>query len=589
MKRIQALLMAFALIACTVGAIQLGTISAEAVTVSNQEYEVFYTGRHSSFLCNKVTVGNEVGTEYFLTYTVESVTSSGSQNGFLGTSDPESQFPYTKGSGLLYYQQRKSDKETPELLMEGYTYFVKFTVTESGYRYVAARAKGNSSEYFVIEGKAADGKSNGKNYGYFGLWFGDGVTEAHLTNVRFYDVNGKDLGVWSPRSLANVVKCNEVKADTQVDHSYTVTAADMVNLAISNEKPLTTDRMYIEYTVVEAESTATQSGIALSNYPQNTYPHSNGMLKYESLAAEQSSFLLQSGAKYIIVLEKGKYGFTAYAQITKDGKFVTKVFPLVSGSYVEDAQYFSLWFGTGQDCKTSFILEDVKIYDGNKENLGVQSNNSDVRIRHFGAVLDYAACEAVYYCHTSGASYTLYEDQTLIYEANGTKTEGTYTVRDNQITISLGEDSQTYDYLYSGFTAQDEQAFKRLYSYQVKFVAGNGTEDIVQVMDMEKGYKAVKPADPTLSGCSFEGWCTSDGTAYEFGTMVTKSTTLYAKWTNGAGVTYLANEDAPAANENQVDVLVIVICALIVLAAVAGSVWIIKGGMKRGTDVKPEE
>jgi hypothetical protein len=64
---------------------------------------------------------------------------------------------------------------------------------------------------------------------------------------------------------------------------------------------------------------------------------------------------------------------------------------------------------------------------------------------------------------------------------------------------------------------------------------------------------------------------------------------LYAKWTNGAGVTYLANEDAPAANENQVDVLVIVICALIALAAVAGSVWIIKGGMKRDTDVKPEE
>jgi hypothetical protein len=28
---------------------------------------------------------------------------------------------------------------------------------------------------------------------------------------------------------------------------------------------------------------------------------------------------------------------------------------------------------------------------------------------------------------------------------------------------------------------------------------------------------------------------------------------------------------------------------LIALAAVAGSVWIVKGGMKRDTDVKPEE
>ena len=157
MKRIQAFLMAFVLAACVVFAINASVISADAVRVSQQEYEVYYTGRHSSFLCNKVSVGNAVGTEYFLTYTVKSVTSSGSQNGFLGTNAPELQFPYTEGSGLLYYQQRKSDKETPMLLMEGYTYFVKFTVTESGYRYIAARAKGNSSEYFVIEGKAADG------------------------------------------------------------------------------------------------------------------------------------------------------------------------------------------------------------------------------------------------------------------------------------------------------------------------------------------------------------------------------------------------------------------------------------------------
>ncbi len=581
MKRIQAFLMAVVMLLGIVGVMGVGTMKAEAVTVSKQEYEVFYTGRHSSFLCNKETVGNTVGTEYFLTYTVESVTSSGSQNGFLGTNAPELQFPYTEGSGLLYYQQRKSEKETPELLMEGYTYFVKFTVTESGYRYLAARAKGNSSEYFVIEGKAADGESNGKNYGYFGLWFGDGVTEAHLTDVRFYDANGKDLGVWSPRSLANVVKCDEVKADTQIDHSYTVEANDMVNLAISNEKPLTTDRMYIEYTVAEANSVSKQSGIALSDYPKNTYPHSNGMLKYQTLAEGETPMLLQVGATYMIVLEKGNHGFTAYAQITKDGKTTTKVFPLVSGAYEKNAEYFSLWFGTGQEDKTSFILENVKIYDGNKNNLAVQSNNRDVRIQHFGALEDYAGCEAVYYCQETGAIYTLYADQTLTYEANGQKLEGTYSIRDNQITIVLGEESLTYDYLFRGFTAQNAQQFKRLGTYQVKFVAGNGSKDVIQTLDMANGYKVQKPADPVLDGCSFVSWCTADGTAYDFDAVVTESNTVYAKWTNGAGITYLAEENVQVEDDNGVDILVISICAVLALIAIVGSVLIIKGGVKR--------
>ena len=481
MRRINAFLMSFVMLLgliCTIGA---GAIQADAVTISNQEYEVYFTGRHSLYLCNKKTAGNAVGTEYFLTYTVERATSSGSQNGFLGTCAPEEQFPYIDGNGLLYYQQRQSEKETPELLMEGYTYFVKFMVTDTGYRYLAARAKGESSEYFVIEGKATAGEPKDKNYGYFGLWFGDGVTDAHLTDVRFYDASGNDLGVWSPRSLANVVKSGEVKKDTKIDHWYRTSSVEQVNLAISNAQPLTTDRMIIEYTVAEATSSCNQAGIALSNYPQNTYPHANGYLKYESVAEGESSFLLIPGAEYQIVLDKGNFGFSAYVQITKDGKTTTKVFPLISGTYDKEAQYFSLWFGTGQQGKSSFVLENVKMYDGKGNNLGVQANNSNVQIRHFGSMLDYAACEAVYFCKETGATYTLYQDQTLTYIDSGNKAEGTYNIRNNEISIALSGETKTYNYLYTGFTV-DNKYFKRLYTYQAKFVAGNGTEDQIQVL-----------------------------------------------------------------------------------------------------------
>lgn len=585
MKRIRALLMALTLLLCLICTFGTSVISVDAVTISNQEYEVYFTGRHSSFLCNQKSIGNAVGTEYFLTYTVESAESSGLQNGFLGTSAPETQFPYIDGNGMMYYQQRKNESETPELLMEGYTYFIKYTVTESGFRYVAARAKGNSSEYVVIERKTSDETPKRSNYGYFGLWFGNGLTNAHLTNVRFYDAAGNDLGVWSPRSLATVKKAGPVDKDREVEHWYRVEAVSNTNLAISNEKPLTTDKMYMEFTVAEADTTCNQSGIAFSNYPNNTYPHSNGQLRYQSIPEGSGSLLLEPGADYMIVLEKGKFSFTAYVQITKDGNTTTKVFPNISGTYDDTAQYFSLWFGTGANYKSSFVLENVKVYDSQKNNLGIQSNSSQLQVRHFGAVLDYAACEAIYYCQESGNSYTLYADQTMKLERQGVVTEGTYRVSEGKITITVDGQPETFDYLYSGFTVND-QYFKRLYNYQVRFVAGNGSTDQIQHCNMENGYYVVKPADPQLSGCTFEGWCTIDGTPYDFDAIVVKSKTVYAKWSDNAGVTYLAVEGAPQKAEGGTNTAAIVISALMVLASVVAAVLIIRGGFKRDKNTK---
>ena len=158
------------------------------------------------------------------------------------------------------------------------------------------------------------------------MWFGDGVTDAHLTHVRFYDAAGNDLGLQSPRSLATVKKAGIVEKNTDLEHWYRIEAVALTNLAISNEQPLTTDKMYMEFTVSEDASTNNQAGIALSNYPNTTYPHANGQLRYQSIAEGESAFLLEPGADYVIVLEKAEYGFTAYVQITKDGKTTGKVF-----------------------------------------------------------------------------------------------------------------------------------------------------------------------------------------------------------------------------------------------------------------------
>ncbi|NBH04370.1 hypothetical protein GTY80_14070 [Amycolatopsis sp. SID8362] len=50
------------------------------------------------------------------------------------------------------------------------------------------------------------------------------------------------------------------------------------------------------------------------------------------------------------------------------------------------------------------------------------------------------------------------------------------------------------------------------------------------------GCTAIKPAAPTRTGYTFDGWSsTKDGSPYDFSTQVTKDLTLYARWTADAG------------------------------------------------------
>ena len=68
-------------------------------------------------------------------------------------------------------------------------------------------------------------------------------------------------------------------------------------------------------------------------------------------------------------------------------------------------------------------------------------------------------------------------------------------------------------------------------NYTVKFDTLGGSE--IDSVKVNSGGKLTKPADPTREGYTFEGWFTDKEctTAYDFDTKVTKSFTLYAKWT----------------------------------------------------------
>lgn len=552
------------------------------VKMSDEAYEVYYSGARDTFICNKTSVGSEPGTEYYMTYTVESYDRGGSQAGVIGTSEPTAAYPYDMGKGMMFYKQHTEEEKQNELLMEGYTYYIKFTALKSGFRYVAARTKGDSSEYVVFGTKAGQEGVDIK-CGYFGIWVAGGWTNATLTNVRFYDKEGNDLGVQSPLRHVPVVKTGNAKKATNVDHWYTVKASKSENVAISNKQPLTTDKMYIEYTVKSTESKSTQTGIAYSNQPEANYPHGKGLLRYEGTGENYpGNLLLQEGAEYLIVLERSEQSFTALVQITKDGKTTKTGFPIIVGTHDPESQYFSLWFGEGAQSELNFVLENVKIYDANYNNLEVQGNKTSVTIRHHGAITDYSGCEAVYYCEENNSIYALFADKSFVYTENGSDTKGTYVIANNKIAFAVGDEKDAADYLYKYITTQDGKVYNRLYTYKVTFVAEGSADIEEQTLSAKTGYYVTKPQEPKMDNGTFEAWCTSDGKEFDFDKVVTESVTLYAKWKDGNGNTYLTQEVA-GEPWYQSPVTVIVISASMVLAALGGSIAITKmGGRKYG-------
>lgn len=547
------------------------------VVVSSQEYTVYYTaGSSDNFLCNKKSVGSQPGTEYYLTYTVSSCQSVGIQGGIAGTDAPTESYPYAKDHGMLFYNLGEKGSDKNDILLPGYTYFIKFTALESGFRYTAARAKGDNSEYLVFDSRAVSEKS--VHCGYYGIWLAVGNTVATLSNVHFYDKNGNDLGVWSPKHRATVTTGSSLQKDSSIPRWYTIKASGMSNLALSNKTPLTTKKMYMEYTVRSTKSEIDQSGVAYSNDPLAGYPHGNGMIRYEGkseTANTTGDMLLKPGASYIIEIERFDDDFTAIVQMTLNGKTTRSVFPSLYGTCNPESQFFSLWFGEGHQTNVDFTLENVKFYDENHNDLEVQSNDPTVMFRRLGALVDYDGCEAMYYCKNNDAFYLLYKDSTYKYSSDDDQSEGTYSVASGKISFSGRGQS---DYLFKSIKEENGDVYNRLYTYTVSFVP----EEKIQTLSLKNGYYAKKPGDPSRKDCKFVEWCTLDGKAFNFNGIVTESTQLYAKWKDKNGNEFLETLSIEA--NQPVDLmkyLIVAICVVLICSAVAGGFFILKGGKKK--------
>lgn len=579
-KKILSIMIAVIMFVCS----YTGSVRAEnSVKHSETNYYVEMDESWDLFIYNKRSIGSRVGTEYYLTYTVESLDTQNTQfnnQGIIGTNTPVSPYPYVtteEGKGGLYKLTKAN-----RLLVEGNTYFFKFKVTEDGYDYTAGWAKDDGTEagrskYIKLDEDFGEVRTD---LGYFGVYFGAMNFSGKLVKVRCYDKNGNDLGVEITGGRnATVGRENPIAKDQEVEHTYTISVKDSATVAISNKKIPTSNTVYMEYKVKESAGTHVyQTGVIHNSAPLAGYPYESGMMRFNRYEYDPEKVgagpLLVAGAEYLIVFEKRSDTYDVTIQQTLDGKVSFITLEQSYGTFAADGGFYSLWFGEGPNFPVNIELTDFKCYDSNKNNLSVQCNKT-CEIIHFGELEDYSGCEAMYFCEDNNALYALYEDQSLKYAENGTTEEGSYRIEKDVMTVLRNSQKADYDYMYTRFADEEGKEFWRLGTYKVTFATGDGSAVETQIINAEDGYVALKPTDPTLEGNTFKGWYTSEGEEYLFDNIVSRSITLYAKWENVEYTALAIQKDT-----GMVPYVVTGGCVIILLASLAGGVCIIVRGKR---------
>ena len=553
-------------------------VSAANVVPSNEEYTLSFRGVNDVFFGNEKAVDVKAGAEVYITYTVDTVRSENDsiQHGIVATDQPELAYPYKEG-GTIFYSMNAP------LLKEGYTYFFKFTYTEDGFKYTAAASKGDESEYIVFANSTGDSTDV---YTNFGIWFGTGVVSAKLIHVRCYDQKGNDLGVYAPKHRDSLMDdAQPMSKDQEVDHRYDITIENGLNVAISNAKESRADTVYMEYTVKSCDTKIYQTGLLNHRNPKASYPHSgSGCLLLELFPENPGpGYLLQEGASYIIKFQRRDQFFLTLVQRTYNGKTEFHEFTSSVGEYVYGDPYFGLWFGEGRGYTVNGELTDFKCYDESKNNLGVQANdiNGPAKIVHYGEMEDYSGCEALYYCADTKGVVALYGDQTAKVTRNSASENITYKIKDNVLELYFDGRTETYEYFYQQFTDEDGNIYVRLGTYYVDFVTGTDESIERLTVDAGSGYTIASPDEPAKEGAEFLGWYLSDGTEYDFDSIVDSSITLYAKWSGEPDyVAVGSTEEEPFAAESPGWLIPAVISAVLVAAGIIAGVAVVKKGKK---------
>lgn len=168
----------------------------EEPTYTEYEVEMDYSAK--VFVTNNTAVDFAIGDKYYLTYTVESLSTAAStlRTGVSTTTDRSAEYPYL--SGVFRFIDKTSANQAETIAEVGSTYTICIEVTASGRNYTVSKDGGQT----VTLGNPVGTNTAGTTH--FGLWLSSEIS-GKLVNVKCYDAEGNDLGVWGNESYGVTV------------------------------------------------------------------------------------------------------------------------------------------------------------------------------------------------------------------------------------------------------------------------------------------------------------------------------------------------------------------------------------------------
>ncbi len=144
-------------------------------------------------------------------------------------------------------------------------------------------------------------------------------------------------------------------------------------------------------------------------------------------------------------------------------------------------------------------------------------------------------------CETEGA--------TIRYTTDGNEpTEDSPAYDDRAIEVACSKTIKAKAFR-DGWKPSETAELAYTIEHEVSFDTAGGSEVAAQAV--EDGACAKRPANPSLSGFTFEGWFTEGGEEYDFGTPVSGDLKLYAHWSakGGSGEAHIVTFDTAGGSE----------------------------------------
>ena len=227
-------------------------------------------------------------------------------------------------------------------------------------------------------------------------------------------------------------------------------------------------------------------------------------------------------ATYTVNFNMNGHGTQVEAQTVKEGEKATKPADPTEIGYMFVGWYKDSAFNTVWNFDTDTVTENSTLYALWAHNIPPQPITHNVTFNMNGHG-DQVASQTV----NEGAKATKPSDPT----ASGYTFDGWYADATFSAVFDFDTAIAADTTIYAKWTANSVTPTTPA-NYTVTFnMNGHGTQ--VAAQTVKEGEKANKPADPSASGYTFDGWY-ADATfsaKFNFDSAITANTTVYAKWT----------------------------------------------------------